>query len=78
MKIYILHYTCETHELVTCHSKACDICNKHEKMYYEKKEVSNDELYNLINDSRLGNYIHISTVKPEGWLSKDEYEYYSL
>lgn len=78
INIYILQYTCGTHELVTCHSKACDLCKKHEKLYYEEKEVTKDELYKIINDSKFGNYIHISTSKPEGWLSKDEYEYYNL
>lgn len=78
IKIYILHYSCGTNELVTCHNKACDLCNKSEKLYYEEKEVTKDELYDIINDSRLGNYIHISTVKPNGWISKEEYEYYTL
>lgn len=78
IKIYVLHYSCGTGELITCYSQACDLCSKHEKLYYEEKEVSSNELFNIINDSKLGNYIHISTVKPEGWISQEEYEYYNL
>ena len=78
IKIYILHYTCGTHELITCYNKACDLCNKHEKLYYEEKKITKDELYKLINSSKIGNYIHISTVKPNGWISKTEYEYFAL
>ena len=74
MKIYILHYTCGSlDERVTCYHGACDLCNIHNKAFYEEKEVNKDELYDLLNESKNGNYIHISVVKPEGWKSKKEY-----
>ena len=45
------------------------------KKSYEEKEVNKDELYDLLNlyESKKGNYIHISNVKPEGWKSKEDY-----
>ena len=74
MKIYILHYTCGgLDERVTCHHDACDLCKIHNKAFYEEKEVNKDELYDLLNESKNGNYIHISVVKPEGWKSEKEY-----
>ena len=74
MKIYILHYTCGSlDERVTCYHGACDLCNIHNKAFYEEKEVNKDELYELLNESKNGNYIHISVVKPEGWKSEKEY-----
>lgn len=76
MKIYILHYTCGSlYERVTCYHHACDLCSIHNETFYEEKEVNKDELYDLLNlyESKNGNYIHISTVKPEGWKSEKEY-----
>ena len=35
--------------------------------------MNKDELYNLLNESKNGNYIHISVVKPDGWKSEKEY-----
>ena len=72
-KIYILHYTCGDILRVTCYSKACDLCNLLHPVYYEEKYVDKDELYELINSSSHGNYIHITTVIPDGWESKEEY-----
>lgn len=79
IKIYVLHYTCGNGEIrISCYKGACDLCNLHTPLYYEEKYMDNDELYKLINDSKIGNYIHISTVKPNGWISKTEYEYFEL
>ena len=74
MKIYVLHYRCgSSDERVTCNQNACDLCSNHNKTFYEEKEVNKDELYDLLNGSKNGNYIHISVVKPEGWKSEKEY-----
>ena len=56
-------------------NKACDLCEMHNPLYYEEREVNKDELFNIINvfQHERGNYIHISTVKPVGWKSKEEY-----
>ena len=79
LKIYILHYTCDDGDIkVTCNKGACDLCKLHTPLYYEEKYVNNNELYELINDSKIGNYIHISTVIPHGWKSKDEFDYFTL
>ena len=74
MKIYVLHYTCGSlDERVTCHHGACVLCKIHNTTFYEEIDVNKDELYDLLNESKNGNYIHISTVKPEGWKSEKEY-----
>ena len=73
VKIYILHYVCDNDgSRVSCHGKMCDLCELHTPLYYEEREVTKDELYELINDS-IGNYIRISTVIPEGWMNVAEY-----
>ena len=78
IKIYVLHYGCGKGDLlVTCRNtgggKGCDLCDLKTRMYYEVMEVDKDELYDFINNS-AGNYVHISTVKPDDWMSKEEYE----
>ncbi len=79
IKIYILHYQCGLGDgdvKFTCRSKACDLCDEHNPLYYVEREVDKDELFDCVNlyAHEYGNYVHISTVKPEGWMSKDEYD----
>lgn len=76
IKIYTLHYRCGYEEVRgTCREMACDLCNCQTPLYYEEMEVDKDELFNLLNipSFNSGNYIHISNVKPEGWISKEDY-----
>ena len=64
VKIYIQHYDCgDFGELITCiHTKGdCRECSNHRKSYVEEKEVTKDELFNMINNA--SDWIDISTVK---------------
>ena len=76
IKIYVLHYGCgKGNLLISCRldGDACDLCDLKTRKYYEMMEVDKDELYDLINNSDEI-YVHISTVRPDGWMSKEEYE----
>lgn len=64
VKIYIQHYDCgDLGELITCRSVPgdCRECSKHRKSYIEEKEVTKDELFEMINNA--SDWIDISTVK---------------
>lgn len=65
MKIYIQHYRCGAEDdLITCSCRTvpgdCRECLMHHKSYIEEKEVTKDELLNLINEA--SDWIDISTV----------------
>lgn len=67
IKIHIQHYQCgDGFSIIDCwnHSNGeCRECPNHNKSHVEEREVTNDELLNLINNS--SDWYDVSTIKPE-------------
>ena len=66
VKIYIQHYCCGAEdELITCSCRTvhgdCRECSMHRKSYIEEKEVTKDELFEMINNA--SDWIDISTLR---------------
>lgn len=66
VKVYIQHYQCGFDgELISCrHYKGdCRECSNHHKSFIEEKEVTKDELFDMIKSA--SDWYDVSTTKYE-------------
>jgi hypothetical protein len=66
VKVYIQHYQCGFDgELISCrHYKGdCRECSNHHKSFVEEKEVTKDELFDMIQSA--SDWYDVSTAKYE-------------
>lgn len=66
VKVYIQHYDCgDFGELITCRHNPgeCRECSNHKKSHVEEREVTKDELLNLVKNA--SDWYDVSVIKPE-------------